>query len=343
VDTNKPLGWLKVSGTPYAIGRALGHQGRDAVHVHLISSADWRQITHPRYAPATGRMVMNTKAAYPWIHAEIEGLADGLGLPFNDVFAWNCRGDLLAHAPDGCTTVQLPGATPIVAHNEDGLAAFDGHCFIAEVSPSGRTGFLAFCYPGSICGHTFAVSDKGLVLSGDNLRFKHVTPEIPRMVLSRAVLDADNLDAALAILRTAPASGGFHLTLAQAGDPRVISAEYGDGRVAARTITEPSVHVNHAIFLSEDGIDQTVTASSQERQARGNALLSQGCRDALAILRDTGGPGLPIWRRDADDPDRENTLASAVFHIQPDEVHWSFYHGASDVSVYASEDVSDTR
>jgi len=273
--------------------------------------------------------------AYPWIYAELQGLADGLGVAFDDVFAWNCWDDLLARAPDGCTTVQLPGATPVVAHNEDGLAQFDGHCFIAEVSPAGRTGFLAFCYPGSICGHTFAVSDRGLVLTGNNLRFKHVTPEIPRMVLSRAALDADSLDAALAILSTAPVGGGFHLTLAQAGDPRVISVEYGGGRVAARPITEPSVHANHALFLSEPGIHQTVTASSRDRQARGNALLSEGCLDPLAILRDTGGPGWPVWRRRPEDPDCENTLASAIFCVQPDGVQWAFYDGASDVTVYS--------
>jgi hypothetical protein len=287
-------------------------------------------------------MMMNTKSAYPWIHAEIEGLADGLGVAFGDVFAWNCRGDLLAHAPEGCTTVQLPGVPPVVAHNEDGLAAFDGHCFIAEAAPTGRTGFRAFCYPGSICGHTFAVSHKGLVLTVNNLRFKHVKPEIPRMVLSRAVLDAHTLDAALAAVGDAPASGGFHLTLAQAGDPRVISVEYGGGRVAARRITQPSVHTNHALALSQEGIEQTVTASSRDRRARGTALLSGGCREPLAILRDTGGSGLPIWRRDAGDPDRENTLASAVFRIQSDQVHWSFHDGASDAAVYAGGNVSDT-
>jgi hypothetical protein len=195
-------------------------------------------------------MMQHTKAAYPWIHAEIEGLADGLEVAFDDVFAWNCRGDLLAETSDGCTTVQLPGATPIIAHNEDGPAALDGHCFIAEVSPMGRNNFLSFCYPGSICGHTFAVTDRGLVTAVDNLRLKHVTPEIPRMVLTRAVLEADTLDAVPAILREAPASGGYHLAVAQAGDPRVMSIEYGGGRVAARDIVEPSVHANHAVLIS---------------------------------------------------------------------------------------------
>jgi hypothetical protein len=267
-------------------------------------------------------------------------MADGLGVAFDDVFAWNCRGDLLAETPGECTTVQIPGASPLLAHNEDGLAALDGHCFIARVSPTEGNCFLAFCYPGSICGHTFAVTDKGLVTAVDNLRLKHVTPEIPRMVLSRTVLDADTLDAVPAILREAPATGGYHLAIAKAGDPRVMSVEYGGGRIAARVVVEPSVHANHAVMISEQGVDQIITDSSRDRYARGNALLSSGCRDPLTILRDTGGSGWPIWRRNADDPDREATLASAVFRVQSNTVQWWFYHGASDLPVYASEDVS---
>lgn len=337
----KSLGWLSVSGTPYEIGRALGHKGREAVHGHLVPTGLWKQITDSRYGPAIQRMRRHTKTAYPWILTEMEGMADGLGVAFDDVFAWNCRGDLLAETPDGCTTVQIPGAMPIVAHNEDGLAALDRHCFIAEVFPTEGNGFRAFCYPGSICGHTFAVTDKGLVTAVDNLRLKRVTPEIPRMVLARAVLDADTLDAVPAILREAPASGGYHLAIAQAGDPRVMSVEYGDGRVAARDILEPSVHVNHALLISDKGVDQIITDSSRDRHARGNALLSSGCRDPLTILRDTGGSGWPIWRRNADDPDCESTLASAVFRIQLDKVRWSFYHGASETPVYATEEISN--
>ena len=336
--TDNSLGWLPVSGTPYDVGRALGQRGRHAVHAHLIPTAHWRRITDPRYAPATERMLPRTKSAFPWIYAELEGLADGLEVAFDDVFAWNCRGDLLAHEPDGCTSVQLPGALPVVAHNEDGLVAFDGHCFIAEIAPGAHGDFLAFCYPGSIRGHTFAVTGKGLMVTTNNLRLRNVRPEIPRMVLSRAVVDADTVDAALAILRDAPVSGGFHLTLAQAGDPRIISVEYGGGQVVARTVMAPSVHANHALLIPQDGIDQTVTASSRDRQVRGAKMLADGCRDPMTILRDTEGPGLPLWRRDADDPDEENTMASAVFHVHPDTVRWCFYHGASETPVYASEE-----
>lgn len=332
------LAWVPMSGTPHEIGRALGRRGREAVHRHLIGTELWKQVTGSRHAAATQRMMRRTRSAYPWIHAEIEGLSDGLGVAFDDVFAWNCRGDLLADTSDGCTTLLMPGATPVVAHNEDGLGDFEGHCFIADVSTADGHGFRVFCYPGSICGHTFAVTDKGTVMTADNLRLKRVTPEIPRMVLSRAVLGAPSLDAVPTILRDAPPSGGFHLAMAQAGDPRVLSIEYGGGRVGVRHVVKPSIHANHALLLSERGLDQIITDSSRDRQARGEAMLAEGQRDPMTILRDRGGPGWPIWRRDAADPDGENTLASAVFRIHSDRVCWSFHDGASETAVHASHE-----
>src|SRR3546814_11987702 len=63
-----------------------------------------------------------TEARFPRYWQELQGLAAGLALPFDDVFAWNSRGDVWALATDGCTTVLLPGAQPeqprpVPAHN----------------------------------------------------------------------------------------------------------------------------------------------------------------------------------------------------------------------------------
>src|SRR3546814_7473753 len=90
----------------------------------------------------------------------------GLALPFDDVFAWNSRGDVWAMAPDGCTTVLLPAAQPeqprpVLAHNEDGHAGLRRGCALAQVSPEDGKAFTAFVYPASLPGHTFAVTETG--------------------------------------------------------------------------------------------------------------------------------------------------------------------------------------
>lgn len=326
------LGWLRASGSPHRIGLALGQAGRAAVARDLVGHPLWRTLTGPDHAARVARMAATTRARFPLIWAEIEGLAEGLALPVDHVFAWNCRGDLLASAPDGCTTVMMPGENPLLAHNEDGLPFFRGDCFIAEAQPDDQPGFNAFCYPGSIPGHTFAFTGAGLVQTVNNLRLTGVEAEIPRMVLGRAVLTAPTLDAALEILRDAP-SGGFHFSLMHKADRRILSVEFGGGESSIREVRTPEVHANHALHLPRGLAGQIVTDSSRDRQEWGSRLVAEG-RDPLEILRDTGCRGLPIRRDAEDDPDEENTLGTAVLRLTDAGLEWSIHDRAEGAARY---------
>ncbi|HSH41846.1 MAG TPA: C45 family peptidase, partial [Arenicellales bacterium] len=330
------LAWCDAAGAPHQVGWTLGRQGRDAAHDALVPSEAWRTIVRQAGSTRVRRMGAATREAFPDIWEELAGLAEGLDLPFEDVLAWNCRGDLLAASADGCTTVQVPGRTIHIAHNEDGLPFLRGRCFIARVEANGQPGFVTFCYPASLPGHTFAFTDRGLVATGNNVRLAGVEPELPRMVLARALLQSNSLDNALALLRGAPATGGFHFTLAQVGDPRLFSAEIGGGNACVTEITEPAVHTNHALRPPLADRPQIVTDSSRDRQARATDLLAANEVSPLEILRDTGGPGLPIYRDDPDDPDEENTLATADFVIDTEGLYWRIHDRPSGTPVYAA-------
>jgi hypothetical protein len=337
-SSGKPMiGWIEARGTPRDIGLALGRAGRAAVHRHLVPSTVWVEITAPANAGPLARMARTTRAAFPAVWAELESLADGLDLPLRDVFAWNCRGDLVANASEGCTTVQLPGTVPVIGHNEDGLPFFRGHCFMAEVAPEAEAGFTAFCYPGSLAGHTFAFTAAGMVQTVNNLRLTGIGAQVPRIVLGRAALGRRSVAEALDLLRTAPASGGFHFTLAEQGSSQITSVEFGGGAVSAQPILTPAFHTNHALHLPAALASQIVTRSSCDRQARGIALLRTGARDPLAILHDAGGSGLPILRCAPDDPDDENTLATAVFRIGASGIGWEIYDSPGASAVYARD------
>ncbi|MEF3045850.1 C45 family peptidase [Pseudotabrizicola sp. L79] len=314
---------LDLKGEPFAIGLGLGLVGRSAVQRLLLSHPLWAEVNSATHAKAVARMAETTQVRFHWIWAEIEGLAQGLGLPPLQVFAWNCRGDLLAMAPDGCTTVMQPGPTITLAHNEDGFPFFRGQCFLADLDPDGQPGLTSFAYPGSIVGHTFAMTHAGLVQTVNNIRLVGVAPEIPRMVLGRAVLACETLDQAVHLLQTSGPSGGFHFGLAQAGDDRLLSVEFGKGGVSVHRVTAPMAHANHALHLSQ-GQGQIITQSSADRQLRADDLLHSG-HDPLSILRDAAGPGLPIRRDAQDDPDEENTIATLLAQIGADGVRWAVH------------------
>jgi hypothetical protein len=327
------LGWLDAGRTPHETGLALGRHGAEAVARNLLTHPLWSLVNDGRHAAQVAAMAAATQARFPQIWDEIKGLAEGLALPVLQVFAWNCRGDLLASVPDGCTTVMLPGLEPVLGHNEDGLPFFRDACFIAAVRPEGAPGFHAFCYPGSIPGHTFAFTEAGLVQTVNNIRLTGVSAQIPRMVLGRALLGCESLKQATDLLSDAP-SGGFHFALSHKRDRRILSVEFGGGAASVREIVAPSVHANHALHLQRGLQAQIITESSRDRQARGDDLLHEGCAP-LNLLRDKGGSGLSICRDTRDDPDDENTLGTAVIRLSDRGLEWSIYDRAEGSARYS--------
>lgn len=319
---------LTIAGSAFDIGVALGQAGRAAMHGLVLRHPLWSQVTADANTQKVSRMAAGTQARFPRIWAEIEGLALGLDLPVMQVFAWNCRGDILATVPDGCTTLLCAGSSSVLAHNEDGFPFLRGHCLLAELHPHEEPAFTTFAYPGSLPGHSFAVTHSGLVQTVNNIRLAGIVPDIPRMVLGRAMLSARTLDQAIAPLRQGAMSGGFHIALAQAGDPRLLSVEFGGGAVSVRTVSGCLAHANHALHLPLLPGQQIITQSSADRQSRAEHLLASGV-DQLSILRDSTGPGLPIRREAPDDPDEENTIATLLARVGAAKVEWTVHphHG----------------
>lgn len=333
------LSLIEPTGSPFSVGAALGKFGAQAAHSYLIQSPSWDSVMAWRGSEAAASMLALVDAHFPQIRQELEGLASGLELPFEDVFLWNCRGDLWSMPPDGCTTVQLPGnGQPRITHNEDGDPGFAGHCGIGLFTPDNGPAFASFVYPASIPGHTFAVTAHGLVMTVNNLRSRQITAGVPRMVLTRAILNQTHLDDALTLLRRATKSGGFHLSLAQRGQADLYSVEFNTLGVSAHTITVPALHANHLIHPALKDHPQLVTDSSRYRQERGDAMLAQGQHGPLVILADQANQTFPIYRDAPDDSDNENTMATADIHVGTDQIEWSVYEHPGQAARYKLTD-----
>ena len=337
------LGYLEASGTPHDIGVQLGRFGAAIVHSHLVNAPAWHSVMAFRGDLRIAAMRQIVEERLPACWQELQGLAQGLDLPFDDVFLWNCRGDVWAMAPDGCTTVLVPGPEPVIAHNEDGDPGLRGQCALARLNPDAGRAFTAFVYPGSLPGHTFAVTETGLAQAVNNIRSRSAGIGLPRMVIGRAVLDCATLDEAIRTIETLPRAGAFHFTLAQRGDPRLVSVEFTHERSSVVFFEHPSCHANHLIHGGMTSEPQIVTGSSAARQQRGNELLRQigaGRPDPLSILRDRMNDALPIMREQADDSDNENTLATALICVGADRVDWQVHERANASSRYR---LVDTR
>ncbi|MCQ9617493.1 C45 family peptidase [Paenalcaligenes niemegkensis] len=333
------LKYIEINGTAHEVGVALGRFGHDAVHNHLLDSDAWKGVMQWRHTLQAKRMQSLVQQNYPRVWQELLGLAQGLGLPFDDVFLWNCRGDLWAMAPDGCTTVQLPHENvPRITHNEDGDPGFAGSCGLAYICSSEGASFISFLYPGSIPGHTIAVNEYGLAMTVNNVRALGVEAGVPRMVLTRQILEESSLESAVAVLQEAKRSGAFHLSLGMQGSTTLLSVEFSQFYVSALKTRQALLHANHAVHDASKGFEQRVTASSEHRQKVGTALLSQqlatGSVNPLTILADNSVEQFPIFRKAADDSDDENTLATADIRLEGSQVLWEIYTHPLEAPVY---------
>ena len=310
-----------ISGSPYEIGFGLGVLARPVINAYMNQSAAWKAVSEWRGSGYVRDLRQIAEEACPDAIAELDGMAAGMGWMKEDVFLWNCRGELIHNAPDGCTTLAARSSRErFVAHNEDGDPYLRDKCSLVDIRPAGKPGFVSFYYPGSLPGHTFAVNRAGVVQAINNLRIKRPQLGVPRMVLCRAVLDTSSLDDATYELSRHARASGFHHTLGCVGDERILSVEATVARCSIENVERLSGHANHLIHKGANAEQQLVTRSSRDRQARLGQLLPEMYEvNKLALLQvlfDKTSTTLPIYRTDPADPDDENTLATALFVIK---------------------------
>ncbi|WFU06727.1 C45 family autoproteolytic acyltransferase/hydrolase (plasmid) [Rhizobium sp. CB3171] len=335
---NNPISPVRAKGDAFTIGIVLGRASASAFRERVLYTEEYRALdTRWRRSGYLKALEAAARATYPRFVREIEGIAEGAGQDFDSIFLWNCRGDLRlpedvspatrAVAANGCTTLLLPaqGDSPaMIAHNEDGDQALLGACFWVEVEPDEGPAWASFMYPGMLPGHTFGVNEMGLVQTINNITAHDLQPGVPRHIICRAILDSRTLDDAAEILKRKDRASGFHHNLGEAKTRRLVSIEAPASGCAIREAVSPQGHANHLIFEDFAQLEQTISASSRDRQAAVDRVTA-GQRlgqDAEVVLFDET---VPIYKNGT--IDRSQTLAMGVFALLVDRVEWSV-HGA---------------
>jgi len=328
---------VDAAGNPFAIGAALRRHARAAIHTQVRRLPEFRALLAWLGDPYLGELEAAARRFAPAHVAEIEGLAEGAEWSFAEAFVWNAKGDLrAAGAPPGhgCTTlIAVEDDVRLIAHNEDGAPAHRDDGFMVRCRPDAGLAFTSFAYPGLICGNSFAVNERGLVQTLNNVRGLDGRPGVPRQLVARAILDCAGLDAALALLEGWPRASGYHHGLAQAGDARLLAVEAPASGTAVRRVADRHAHANHLIEPALAAVPQIVTASSAARQERAEQRLVQERAAPLDVLLDGSGERSVHGRaRGAED---SWTLATALFRVTDTAVALDVVQGAADASVFA--------
>jgi len=244
---------IEVRGRDYGeIGWNLGQAVKARVKEFLALAPDFRTCAafahHSR--KKLERMLERTRARFPQIVEELEGMADAWEVPFLELFAYNCRSeiDVMTSTPSGCSTLGwCKDRKAVLAHNEDGGDLNVGRCYVAKIEPPSGVTFMAFVYPGLLPGNGPGFNRFGLVQTTNYIHPRRVADGVPRYIIGRAVLEAASLTAAVAIVTARGRAFSWHHNLASLPEGRLLSVETYPGRSHVQEIDGPHIHTNHLL------------------------------------------------------------------------------------------------
>ncbi|MER9632365.1 C45 family peptidase [Mesorhizobium sp. M0296] len=339
--SRNPIRCVRAKGDAFSIGFVIGQATassfRERVFRENVFVSEQYQILNARWRGSDYLKTLESasRAAYPRYVREIEGIAAGAGQDFETVFLLHCMDEL--RLPEGvspatktidrCTSLLVPpeGDGPaVIAHNEDGGAESLGACLWVEVEPDEGPAWSGFGTPGILPTY-FGLNEAGLVQANNYIRPNDRKPGVPKEIICRAILSAKDLDEAIEILKRKDRASGYHHNLGEAKTGRLVSVEAPASGCVVREVASPRAHANHLLYGELDGLEQTITLSSRNRQEAADRMIAEGAlaMGAEAVLFDET---TPIYANGSGD---SQTLATSVFALFPDRIEWRV-HAAPD-------------
>ena len=326
---------LEISGSHREVGRNIGHHFAGAIH-HLFDNYDFLQEQLlPFLNSSTGQGLFQSNLDLHRIHfpqyiAELEGMADGSGRPFEEIFAVNLRGEFAGLItseqqisnqtdPDiqGCTDclVLIPKVA-LIGHNEDGSPAGYGNMHLVRVAVDDCPTFTALCYPGFLPGNAFGFNEFGILHSINHVAPQPVKVGVARHFIARSLLEARSLEEAVRRASIPGRAAGFNYNIGSLPERRIVSVEVSPERHHMYEVQGYYLHTNHYLELSD--VAQEITPSSRRRLERAGSLCRSTPPDdatrVLALLGDRADRDYPI-HCNATPPDINATLCSALFDL----------------------------
>lgn len=347
------------SGSPYHIGLTLGKFGAAAVHDTVMGSILWEDVMQWRASHQVQVMQELVQQHHPYIWDELQGLARGLELPPEDVFLWNCRGDLVpltANESTTCMTVTPEG--PRIVHNQQIDPGLENHCGIAEFIVDQGPVFASYICPGSIAGHAFSVTDKGLAITVNTIPSQTPAAGIPSIVLTRALLNAPELSSAIQLLSESPRAGSLHLGMMHRAGSALLSIEHSSAEISIQPVKDIALHTNHFVHDTMQDQPQGITESSRQRLHDYTTRLNQDEHsDIWQVLTETAGESGLSYDAPGSDPNTgaepgadtdlvENlidgtwpiTSTTANMHAHTDAIHWDVHEHADAPARFRMQD-----
>lgn len=286
-------GWptVRVAGCATDRGREYGRQASRLVQRSLACYEEifghYAALTWHEARAAALRFIDPIARFDPTWVAEVEGIAAGAGVDFEDILALNVRTELMfgiGHPPGECTALAaLPavaGGRTIVAQNWDWKPCAADSLLLLVMAPLDGPGFVSLVEAGLLakCGvnsHGVAVVTNALVSHRDR-----GSAGVPYHVLLRGVLASSTASEAVRLVAGADRASSANYLIAHREQGAInLECEPGACDSAYRLGPESGllIHANHFMSAEYRGIDRHLGrwqhSESDFRQRRATQLL----------------------------------------------------------------------
>jgi isopenicillin-N N-acyltransferase-like protein len=216
---------IETGGSAFEIGFDVGRGVREQIHAAAASTrAEFARSNDIRVAERIGAYLSATEAFAPEIVQELRGMAEGSGVPFEELFVMNATAELNQEVGrfEECTVAGVTehgtaNGHVLLGHNEDASAGWNELTYVIRAEPDGAPAFAAFTYAGLLLHQ--GVNAVGIGSVGNALYARDARPGVPKLFLYRRALAQSTIEDAIRVAITpARAFGNNHLIANEHGD-----------------------------------------------------------------------------------------------------------------------------
>lgn len=307
---------LEVKGNHRDLGYAIGHRFQKEIQDRIRSRKE-NIPNYNEYLKNVDAYYQITKKYLPEIIEEIETMSEGSGVSINDLFFHNCREiyNLFINSSenDHCTTVvSRNNNSVLVGHNEDWILEGIDDLYVLKATV-GKTTILGLANNTLLPGDVAMANNHGLIQCINELNSESGLG-VPKNFVARAVLDCENIDEAINLIKSLPLASGFNHVLVQ--KEKIVNIEMAASKISINNIKQNTfVHTNHFLSPELKNIETFRSKSSEIRYQKANKLLNNkkhNLNNIFSLLSDTSDNCESICR--------DETIASLVFSPKDKEI-----------------------
>jgi isopenicillin-N N-acyltransferase-like protein len=266
--------YLELEGTPTEMGRRHGTLLKRQIREQV---ADYRKEVIKTFGEQNGRRILDhvvkdsgflrdVRKHLPHVYAEMEGIAEGAGVPVNDVLLINMYEEVYEGAPlalgvkplqpqGKCTTLHCAGRRGLPnlnAQNLDYTPNLDGAQLVIHDTYPGGLKVLLYTFAGQVGG--IGVNSRGLSMVCNTLPegSKRDNEGLGSIYVTRGLLEQDSVAGAVKWLQKVPQFSAYNYSLVDATDAVMVEfSPKGLARLETPKDRRFLAHANHLLKLDD--------------------------------------------------------------------------------------------